>query len=105
MYAVIKSGGHQYRVSNGDKIIVDSLMGSEGDKITISEVLMLSDEKASGFKVGAPTISGAKVSATILKQQKAPKVTIFKYKRRKNYKKTVGHRQPQTVIQINNITG
>ena len=105
MYAVIKAGGHQYRVSNGDKLVVDAMQGSEGDKITFDQVLMVSDKDAKGFKVGTPTISGAKVSATILKQQKAPKVTIFKYKRRKNYKRTVGHRQPQTFIEINKITG
>ena len=102
MYAVIKAGGHQYKVSEGDKLEVDFLKGNEGDKVTFESVLMLG---GSDQKVGAPLISGASVEATITQQTRAPKVIVFKYKRRKNYKRTRGHKQPLTVVEIKKING
>lgn len=102
MYAVIKAGGHQYRVQEGDQITVDLCPGKEGDKITLDQVLMVGGDKP---QVGAPFIKGATVEATIKGHQKNDKVLIFKYKRRKNYKKTQGHRQPVTVLTIGKIKG
>jgi large subunit ribosomal protein L21 len=102
MYAVIKAGGHQYRVSQGDELTVDFLEGkAQGDKITFDEVLMVGGDEA---KVGAPFVSGAKVEATVKTQTHNPKILVFKFKRRKDYKRTRGHKQPVTVLEINNIT-
>lgn len=100
MYAVIKAGGHQYRVQEGDKITIDRLEGEPGDKVTFGEVLMVGGEKVS---FGAPLLSGASVEATISSQKRNDKIVVFKYKRRKNYKRTRGHKQPVTLVQINKI--
>lgn len=102
MYAVIKSGAHQYRVAKGDVITVDSLQGEQGDKIKFDEVLMCADGKST-FKVGAPLLSGASVTGTIKSQGFHDKVMVLKYLRRKNHKKSYGHRQPYTLIEINDI--
>ncbi|NRA65162.1 MAG: 50S ribosomal protein L21 [Pseudobacteriovorax sp.] len=102
MYAVIKAGGHQYRVSQGDELTVDFLEGkSEGDQVTFDDVLLVGGEKT---VVGAPLVSGAKVQATVKKQTRNPKILVFKFKRRKDYKRTKGHKQPVTVLEINNIS-
>ncbi len=100
MYAVIKAGGHQYRVSPGQEVTVDFVEGKEGDKVTFDQVLMLGGKET---VVGAPVVSGAKVEAVIKKQTRNPKVIVFKYKRRKNYKVTRGHKQPVTVVEIAKI--
>jgi large subunit ribosomal protein L21 len=102
MYAVIKTGGHQYRVKEGDVIRVDLLSGQAGDKITFDKVLMVG---GSQMKVGAPFVAGAKVAAVIQQQEFDPKIRVFKYKRRKNFKKEHGHKQPVSVIQIGSISG
>jgi len=102
MFAVIKAGAHQYRVQEGDTLRVDLLKGNVGDKVTFDKVLMVGGAK---MKVGAPLVGGAKVEATIKEQARDPKVVIFKYKRRKNYKRTRGHKQPITLVEINKITG
>ena len=99
MHAVIKSGGHQYRVKEGQAFDIQKIEGSEGDKVEFDQVLMIGD------KIGAPLVSGAKVQATIKKQYRDEKVWVFKYKRRKNYKKLRGHRQPLTTVEVNKITG
>ena len=102
MFAVIKSGGHQYRVSQGDELTVDFLEGKkEGDKVTFDSVLMLGGEKT---VVGKPLVAGAKVEATVKKQSFDPKVLVFKFKRRKGFKKTRGHKQPVTVLEISSIS-
>lgn len=101
MFAVIKTGGKQYKVQKDDKILVEKLEGSEGDKITLDEVLMIADGKTS--KVGEPTLKGAKVEAKVVTQTRGPKITIFKKKRRQNYRRKKGHRQDLTMIQITNI--
>jgi len=101
MYAVIKTGGHQYRVQEGDSITIEQLEGKEGDKLTFDQVLMVGGTK---LMVGAPLLAGAKVLATIKSQTKNPKVTIFKYKRRKHYKRWRGHRQPVTIVEIGKIS-
>lgn len=100
MYAVIKAGGHQYKVQEGDTLSIDKVAGQAGDKITFDKVLMIGGDKVT---VGAPMVSGARVEATIKEQTRNPKIIVFKYKRRKNYKRTRGHKQPITVVEINKI--
>ncbi|MGI9510813.1 MAG: 50S ribosomal protein L21 [Geminicoccaceae bacterium] len=101
MYAVIKTGGKQYRVAAGDVIKVEKLDGEVGASVDFDQVLMVGGDD--GAKVGTPLIDGAKVSAEVLEQGKGDKVLIFKKKRRKNYRRTRGHRQHQTVLRISNI--
>ena len=101
MFAVIKTGGKQYKVQKDDKLLVEKLEGNEGDKVTLDEVLMIADGKKS--TVGEPLIKGAKVEATVVAQTRGPKTTIFKKKRRQNYRRKKGHRQDLTMIQITNI--
>jgi large subunit ribosomal protein L21 len=102
MYAVIKTGGKQYRVSQGQKLRVEKLSGNPGDKITIAEVLLVGGEGEP--KVGQPTVAGAKVEATIVAQDRAKKVIVFKFRRRKNYRRKQGHRQPYTELHIDGIS-
>ena len=101
MYAVIKTGGKQYRVAAGDVIKVEKLDGEVGSNVDLDQVLMVGGDD--GAKVGTPLIDGAKVSAEVLEQGKGDKVLIFKKKRRKNYRRTRGHRQHQTVLRISDI--
>jgi len=102
MYAVIKAGGHQYKVSQGDELTIDFLGDKkEGDKVTFDQVLMLGGDQP---KFGAPFIAGAKVEATVKKQSHNPKILVFKFKRRKNYKRTRGHKQPITLVEITGIS-
>lgn len=103
MYAVIKTGGKQYRVAQGDKLRVEKLPGNVGDSITLAEVLLVGS--GDGVKVGAPLVGGAKVEAKIVGQDRAPKVIIFKFRRRKNYRRKTGHRQPFTALEITGISG
>lgn len=104
MFAVIKTGGKQYKVSSGDKIKVEKLDGEEGAKITFSEVLLISEEDGKKIKLGTPFIEGAKIEGTILKQGRAKKVIVFKYKAKKRYQKKQGHRQDFTEVEIGKIT-
>lgn len=101
MFAVIKTGGKQYKVQKDDKLLVEKLEAKEGDKIKLGEVLMIGDGKKS--TVGEPTIKGASVEAKVVTQTRGPKITIFKKKRRQNYRRKKGHRQDLTMIQITNI--
>ena len=100
MYAVIKTGGKQYRVAAGDVIKVERLEGEVGQTIDFDQVLMVGGDDA---KIGTPLVDGAKVSAEVLEQGKSDKVLIFKKKRRQNYRRTRGHRQHQTVLRISDI--
>ncbi len=102
-YAILKTGGKQYKVSAGDQINVEKLDLKVGDKATFGEVLMVSN----GGKVtaGAPFLAGAKVEGEVVDQIKDEKVLAFKYKRRKGYHRSVGHRRKLTTIKINSITG
>ena len=97
MYAVIKTGGKQYKVASGDVIKVEKLAGAEGSEIVFNEVLAMGDN------VGKPFVAGASVKATILKQAKADKVIVFKKKRRQNYRRKNGHRQNITIVKIAEI--
>jgi large subunit ribosomal protein L21 len=101
MFAVIKSGGHQYRVSQGDQITIDFLDGKkEGDKVSFADVLLIGGDAS---KIGAPFVSGASVEGVVKKQTHNPKIIIGKFKRRKDYKRTRGHKQPVTVVEISGI--
>lgn len=101
MYAVIKTGGKQYRVTEGDRLRIEKLPGDVGASITFDEVLMLGGDKVS---IGKPLVSGAKVTATILAQDRAKKVIVFKFRRRKNYRRKRGHRQPFTEVRITGVS-
>ena len=103
MYAVIKTGGKQYRVTQGDRLRVEKLAGNVGDTVTLGEVLLVG--QGDGVKVGAPLVSGAKVEAKIVAQDRGKKIIIFKFRRRKNYRRKSGHRQPFTALEITGITG
>jgi len=98
MFAVIKTGGKQYLVSPGDKIKVEKIDKAEGKEITFGQVLLL--QKGKAIKIGTPLVRGAKVSARVLKQDRAKKMIIFKYKPKKRYQKKMGHRQPYTEVEI-----
>lgn len=101
MYAVIATGGKQYRVSVGDEIFVEKLAGEAGDAVKFSEVLMVSDDN--GTQVGTPTLDGAAVDAEIVKQGKQKKIIVFKYKAKKDYRRKQGHRQPYTKLKVEQI--
>ena len=102
MFAVIKTGGKQYKVAAEDTITVMTLAGEPGDKLTFDTVLMLVDGEAT--TVGAPLVAGATVSAEIVEQARGPMVIAFKKRRRKNSKRKRGHRQDLTVVRITGIT-
>ncbi len=102
MYAVIKSGGKQYKVREGDTIRVEKLAAEEGKKVKIKDVLLVADGE--DVKVGTPNVSGATVSATVKSHGRGPKVKIVKFKRRKNYRRQMGHRQAYTELSIDGIT-
>ena len=98
MFAVIETGGKQYRVNEGDVIFVEKLDVNEGDTVVFDRVLAMSIGQS--FEVGAPIIEGAKVTAKVLKNGKAKKIYVMKYKAKKNEKKKLGHRQPYTKVEI-----
>jgi large subunit ribosomal protein L21 len=100
-YAVIRTGGKQYRVTPGEVLRIEKLDVAPGSQVEFSEVLVTSD--SSGIKVGQPVVPGAKVVARVVRQGKAKKILVFKKKRRKNYRRRYGHRQPFTEIQITAI--
>lgn len=100
MYAVIKTGGKQYKVSEGDLLKVEKIEGVVGETIELNEVLMVGGEEV---KIGTPLLPGAKVTARIVQQGKDKKVLVFHSKRRQGYRKTYGHRQPITRLKITGI--
>ncbi|PLX84918.1 MAG: 50S ribosomal protein L21 [Desulfuromonas sp.] len=100
MYAVVKTGGKQYKVSEGDLLKVEKIDGAVGDSIELIEVLMVGGEEV---KVGTPLLPNAKVTARIVEQGKDKKILVFRSKRRKNFRKTYGHRQPITRLKITGI--
>lgn len=103
MYAVIKTGGKQYRVQPGDVIVVEKLDGETGSNVSFGEVLMLGGDK--GVTLGAPMIDGATVAATLVETRKGEKIKIFKKTRRQGYRRTNGHRQMESVLRITGIDG
>ena len=101
-YAIIRSGGKQFRVQSGDVLRVPSLADKNtGDAVEFGEVLATGGDN--GVTIGAPLIDGAKVTGTVIKQGRAPKIIVFKFKRRKQYKKTKGHRQGFTAVKIDAV--
>jgi large subunit ribosomal protein L21 len=103
MYAVIKTGGKQYKVAAGEKIKVEAIAADVGQEITIDQVLAVGD--GAGLKVGTPWVAGANVKATIVAHGKHDKVRIFKMRRRKHYQKHGGHRQQYTELQVSAVNG
>ncbi|MDD7306346.1 MAG: 50S ribosomal protein L21 [Peptoniphilaceae bacterium] len=101
MYAIIKTGGKQYKVSEGDLVRVEKLNAEVGDTVEFDEVLMVKSDD--DIKVGTPLVENAKVSATVKDQAKNKKVIVFKYRPKKGSKSKQGHRQPYTLVEINNI--
>ena len=101
MYALVKTGGKQYRVSKNDTILVERLSAVEGEQIILSDIVMLGD--GDRVTIGTPRVDGAGVSATVMRQTRGPKITIFRRKRRKNHRRTQGHRQNLTLLKINEI--
>ncbi len=103
VFAIIETGGKQYKVTEQDIIFVEKLDCAEGEEITFDKVVALSTD--AGFVSGTPTVAGATVKATVLKNGKGKKIYVFKYKSKKNEKKKLGHRQPYTKVQITSIAG
>jgi large subunit ribosomal protein L21 len=102
MYAVIRTGGKQYKVAKDDVIVVETVPAEAGATVTLDEVLLVADGAAT--TVGTPTVSGAEVTATVVEHKQGDKVLIFKKRRRHNYRRKVGHRQPLTVLKITGIS-
>ena len=103
MYAVIRSGGKQLRVESGQSVRVERLQGSVGDNVELDEVLLLGGEGET--RVGTPLVEGARALGTITAQDRGPKLTIFKMKRRKGYRRKAGHRQAYTEMRVDRIEG
>ena len=101
MYAIIVTGGKQYKVAEGDVLFIEKLEAAEGEVVTFDQVLLVSGDK--GLVTGAPTVEGAKVTAKVEKQGKDKKIIVYKYKAKKNYRRKQGHRQPYTKVVIEKI--
>ncbi len=103
MFAVIKTGGKQYRVTPDDVIRIERISGEAGDKVSFNDVLMLADDGKTA--VGTPLVDGARVTGTLMEQTRGEKIIVFKKKRRKNYRRRNGHRQDLSVVRITDISG
>ena len=101
MYALVRTGGKQYRVSKDDTILVERISADEGAEVILDDVVMLGD--GDKVTIGTPRVEGAAVSATVVSQTRGPKIIIFRRKRRKNHRRTQGHRQDLTLLKINAI--
>jgi large subunit ribosomal protein L21 len=101
MYAVIQTGGKQYRVAEGETLRVEKLPATPGDKLSFSPLLFADD--GGNVQIGKPNVTGIQVEAEVLEQGRGPKIVIFKYKRRKSYRRKTGHRQPFTALKIVSI--
>jgi large subunit ribosomal protein L21 len=101
MFAIVETGGKQYRLKEGDKVKVERLDGDEGSQVVLDSVLAARTE--AGLQVGRPKLEGARVIGTIVKQGRGPKITTIKYKRRKGYRRKIGHRQDFTEIRVDQI--
>ncbi|MGM0378466.1 MAG: 50S ribosomal protein L21 [Bacillota bacterium] len=102
MYAVIKTGGKQYRVQEGDELFIEKLDVNAGDSVDFDEVLVVSNDDE--FKVGNPFVKEANVNASVIENGKGPKVIVYKYKNKEGYRKKQGHRQPYTKIKVESIS-
>ena len=101
MYALVKTGGKQYRVAKEDTILVERIAADEGAEVILNDIVMLAD--GDKVTIGTPKVEGAAVSATVMRQTRGPKIIIFRRKRRKNHRRTQGHRQDLTLLKINDI--
>jgi large subunit ribosomal protein L21 len=101
VYAIVKSGGKQYRVKPGDVVRLEALEGEVGSTVTLGDVLLLGGDD--GVKVGAPLVESAKVEATVVEHGRGAKIRVFKYKKRKHYRRTRGHRQSFTAVRIDKV--
>lgn len=101
MYAVVETGGKQYKVAPGDALRVEKVDGSKGDAVVFDRVLMIGDD--AGSTLGTPVVTGATVKASVIHQGRAKKVIVMKYKKRKRYRVKTGHRQPFTLVRIESI--
>ena len=103
MYAVIKTGGKQYKVAPGEKLKVETLVADVGSTVSFDQVLMIADGEQ--HKIGAPMLAGGKVTAEVVRHGRGDKIRIIKHRRRKNYHKEMGHRQNYTEVRIKEIVG
>ena len=103
-YAIFRTGGKQFKVAVGDKLRVEKLLGDVGTKLTFDDVLLLGSGDGK-VKIGQPVVAGAKVEAKITAQDRDKKIIVFKFRRRKNYRRKNGHRQPFTALEITGVTG
>jgi large subunit ribosomal protein L21 len=103
MYAVIQTGGKQYRVKEGDILKIEKLEGGAGDRLTLDQVLMVKGEN--GTRIGTPTVPDARVTVEVIEQGREKKITVYKYKKRKNYRRKQGHRQAYTKVIVEKIEG
>ncbi|MAF82659.1 MAG: 50S ribosomal protein L21 [Gammaproteobacteria bacterium] len=103
MYAVFKTGGKQYRAGKGDRLKIEKLDAAEGENVEFNEVLLVGE--GGKVKVGAPLVSGSKVKGKVIVQAKDKKIDVIKFRRRQNYRRTYGHRQWFTLVEITGITG
>ena len=101
MYAIIQTGGKQYRVSEGDVLSIEKLTAAEGEEVVFDQVLTVVSD--SDIKIGKPVVEGAKVTAKVVEHGKGEKILVFKYKAKSNYRKRQGHRQPYTKVEISKI--
>lgn len=101
MYAIIKTGGKQYRVSEGDVLSIEKLTAAEGEEVVFDQVLTVVSD--GDIKIGKPVVEGAKVTAKVVEHGKGEKILVFKYKAKSNYRKRQGHRQPYTKVEISKI--
>lgn len=103
MYAIVQTGGKQYRVQEGDILKIEKLEGGAGDKLTLDQVLMVKDDN--GTRIGTPTVQDARVTVAVIEQGREKKIVVFKYKKRKNYRRKQGHRQAYTKVIVEKIEG
>ena len=104
MYAVIQTGGKQYRVEPGKTVVVEKLAGDAGAQVVFDQVLLVSSGDGGNVTVGKPTVAGAKVTGEIVEQTRGDKLVVFKFRRRKNYVRRNGHRQDVTVVKVGEIS-
>jgi len=105
MYAIIATGGKQYKVSEGDIITIEKLNADENEKVAFDEVLVVGQMADGSMEIGSPTVSGASVEATVVENGRAKKIIVYKYKRKTGYHKKQGHRQSYTKVRIDKIVG
>ena len=103
MYAIVETGGKQYRAEPGKTLAVERLTGEKGDRVELEQVLLVAD--GATVRVGKPTVAGAKVVGEIVRQGRGPKLIVFKFKRRKKYRRKQGHRQSLTTLRVQEIVG